>query len=81
MIYGLLLLSVSFGLQAADSDTCSNDIKSLENIMNSYGPTNDIYKLVTENIKQAKAAQASGDNEKCIAITSMTLAKLKHYNK
>lgn len=81
MLYGLLMLSVSLGLQAADTDSCSVNIKSIENTMNSVPAGDPVKKLVTQNLIDAKKAKADGDNDKCIAITSRTMAKLRLYNR
>lgn len=81
MIYGLLLLSVSFGLQAVENDTCTVNIQSLKNTMNSVPSSDPVKKLVTQNIIDAQKAKDSGDTDKCVAITSRAMAKLKLYNK
>jgi hypothetical protein len=81
LVCGLLLSSISFGLQAADSDLCSTNIQSIHDTMNSVPSTDPVKKLATKNVEDAKKAQARGDIDECIAITSRTIAKLKLYNK
>jgi hypothetical protein len=81
MACGLLLLSLSFGVYATDTDSCSVNIQSIKNTMNSVPSTDPVKKLVTQNLADAQKAKKDGNMDKCIAITSRTMAKLKLYNK
>lgn len=81
ILCALLLLSASVGVQAADKDACSVNIQAIKNTMNSVPSNDPVKKLVTQNIADAQKARDSGDMDKCIAITSKTMAKLKLYNK
>ncbi|MNL21063.1 hypothetical protein D3C87_1423370 [compost metagenome] len=82
LICGLLLSSISFGLQAADSDLCSTNIQSLKDKMNSVATTDpQVKNLVTQSVKDAEKAKADGDTDQCIAITSRVISKLNLYNK
>jgi hypothetical protein len=49
--------------------------------MNSVPSTDPVKKLVTQNLADAQKAKKDGNMDKCIAITSRTMAKLKLYNK
>jgi hypothetical protein len=82
LVCGLLMSFISYGLQAADSDLCSTNIKTLSEAENSAGVQGtDVKRLVSITIEDAKKAQASGDTEKCIDITSKALSKLRLLNR
>ncbi|QCI10643.1 hypothetical protein E6B08_04115 [Pseudomonas putida] len=66
---------------AAD-DLCAINLQKIGNSMATAGATSEgLDKAVTEQVDEAKAAQASGDKEKCIALTSKVLEHLEKTEK
>ncbi len=66
---------------AAD-DLCAINLQKIDDSMATAGATSEgLDKAVTEQVDKAKAAQASGDTEKCIALTSKVLERLEKTEK
>jgi hypothetical protein len=79
---GLFVVAASFNLQAtAAEDLCAANLQSLHDQQVSTAQTHaEVKTLVERTIADAKAAQAQGDNKKCISITRKALTKLRTYN-
>ena len=66
---------------AAD-DLCTANLQKIDDSMATAGATSEgLDKAITEHVDEAKAAQASGDTKKCIAITSKVIERLEKTDK
>jgi hypothetical protein len=66
----------------AAEDLCTANLQKIDDSMATAGATSEgLDKSVTKDVDDAKAAQASGDTAKCIAITSKVLERLEKTEK
>lgn len=73
-----LLASPAF---AAD-DLCALNLQKINDSMATAGATSEgLDTAVQKHVEEAKQAQASGDKEKCIEITSKVVERLDKTNK
>jgi hypothetical protein len=79
---GLFVVAAAFNVQAnAAEDLCAANLQSLQDQKVSTAESYpEVKTLVEETITNAKAAQAQGNNKKCISITRKALIKLRTYN-
>lgn len=66
----------------ADGDLCAANLQKIDDSRTTAGATSEgLDNGIKEHIQEAKAAQASGDTKKCIAITSKVLERLEKTDK
>ncbi|MBA1202798.1 hypothetical protein G7009_13710 [Pseudomonas capeferrum] len=67
---------------AADNDLCALNMQKINDQMATTGANSEgLDDFLTKHIDEAKAAQASGDKEKCITISSKVLERLNKQEK
>lgn len=66
----------------AAEDLCAINLQKIDDSMATAGATSEgLDKSLTEHVDKAKAAQASGNKEDCITITSKVLQRLEKTDK
>ena len=67
---------------AADSDLCALNMQKIDDQMATAGATSEgLDDFIKGHIDEAKAAQAAGDKDKCITISSKVLERLNKQEK
>ncbi|WP_432121512.1 hypothetical protein [Streptomyces sp. S1] len=62
-------------------DLATINLQKIDDILATQGPASEVLdKAISEQVDEAKAAHAAGDNQKAIAITSKILERLERIN-